>query len=274
MRRVPNALRRPAYVCAVMIISGSCTGDKVPWQVGDSGDEPEPAELVTLTGDPAKRLAAYNPPPDSPVLMGSGDKSWFAVVFTEKPADMPSLLDKVLIRDDVPGCVRDGPVACCDATKGVFLFNTKSGWIRMGERCKLLPVVPDTPNGGPYFDIDPVPPDLSRALLACCGITSPYVTMAKEDGKPRVLDLGTTLPQKAERWRPPRTMQSFGLPAGSPILLAHGHPIPNPPNCVGNVANPCAKTTARKCHPGLRHWFYKMLVGGDTVWCQMEKCSC
>jgi hypothetical protein len=261
---------------AVMIIFGSCSAPVEPEEVASGG---QPAQVMLLAGDPARQLAAYNPPPGHPVLVAGtdGNKGGIAFVFDESMEEAERLLEGLVAPGDVPDCVREGPVVCCDPTTETFVLNTVRGWLRLGERCKALPPeegnTDDDPEK-PAVDFDTVSSELARPL-AERGVGHEFMTLPKANGEPRVLEapsLANTPSQSGGLWLPP-VMQRLAPGANSPIILAgHAGGTACPNNCCDTI-NYCKKSdTGLRCRTARKHWY--QWSSAKQQWCETSSCSC
>lgn len=272
MQRSLNPFRRRASVAALTILFASCNGN--------------PARLVELSGEPAAKLAAFEPA--EPVLVARADESVVAVVFSEDQAEIAPLLERLLV-SEVPGCGRggwfgreapvgrEGAVACCDPETGTFVLNSKRGWLRMGERCEPSYAEERTAHDDSYDPDVPgvafvaVEPALSQVLEDLFGIDYPYMQLAETDGMSRALVNGP-LPV-AELRLPPPIMQRAGRQAGSQMILAsHREPPPSGDGCVSSIDD-CDRDGSKRCRERWKHWYYKDRFSGD--WCEMpSECRC
>jgi hypothetical protein len=286
MRRDSKLLHQHALVTAVMIIFGSCGADGAMAQDATAGDEPAPAQLVTLCGgDLASDLAAFNPRQGYPVLVAYAIDRWLAVMFTGNPAECPFLLETLLVTD-IPGCVREGATMCCDqATETMALsvtYESQPRWVRLPELCRE----PSDDELG--VEVVTVPQGLTQKLFDRLRISDEYMDLADSQGRARMLwnSPPITPLNSGELSLPPPMMQgsgssgaspiSFVVTAGarSPIILAHDHPPPSPP-CVSSVSNVCANNTRdKRCHPSREHWFRRIYQDGQEKWCQRAGCTC
>jgi hypothetical protein len=264
----------------LIVIFGICGAVGALAPAGAAGGEPAPAKLAELSGPAAKELAALGYA--QPVLVAYAGDGWTAVVFAESSAEIARLLDSLLI-EDVPGCVREGAVACCENETRTFVVNTDRGWIRSGELCE-----PDTVDHEMYevgVDLATISRSLSQQLFDCCGIDDDFIDMANRDGTARMLinSPAVTASQKAElsplpMSRNPRPLRpspaSFVAIAEGRIILAHDHPTP-PVACGDDVGNQCANNTRKKhCDPAKKHWYRKVALGGIVLWCHRVGCTC
>jgi hypothetical protein len=237
-------------------------------------NESPPAKLMTLTGEPAVELGnryGYS----KPVLWAYSyrDARWVVVLFTEHPADLPGLLEELIVPDGPHvGCVHEGAVACCSES-GTFELSTELDgepvWIDLAEHCKLLPVEPDTPDDD-YQDVEQaeLTPELAQALFECCGIDDQIVSLATPAGKARVLV--KTLSKSGTLGLMPSLTRWSGLRARSQIILAHDHAA----LCPATTATPpaCCKKDGgdKRCHKTRHHWYVR--VSGS--WCRDVGCDC
>jgi hypothetical protein len=285
MERASSLLCRHTVVAAVMIIFGSCSAPTEPAEVA-SGDQPaqvaasggQPAQVMVLAGDLARQLAAYNPPTGHPVLVAGteGNKEGIVFVFDESMEEAEHLLERLIVPGDVPDCVREGPVVCCDPTTETFVVNTARGWIRLGERCKALPPeegnTDDDPER-PAVDFEEVSPELWNAL-ANRGVGHPFMTLPKADGEPRVLEapsLANAPPQSGEL--SPPLMQRLAPGANLPIILAgHAGGTACPNNCCDTIAFCKKSDTGLRCGTARKHWY--QWKSAQQQWCETSSCTC
>jgi hypothetical protein len=270
-----NLLRRHALLTAVMIIFGSAA-DGVPVKGDEMGDEMAPAQLVTLCGgELASELAAFKP--RLPVLVAYAGNHWRAVMFAKNPAECPLLLETLLVAD-VPGCVGEGAIMCCDSmTQTMVLHVTYQGqplWVRLGEICK------EPPDHELGVKVVAVPPALTKKLFDEVGITDEYMDLPDSEGRARML--WNSPPISGELSLPPviQTSGPFGpssispvvtAEARSPILLAHH----SPNGCVGDVDDECENNyDLKRCHPTQKHWFRLTPRPGGLVWSRRIGCRC
>jgi hypothetical protein len=269
MQQSSNPFRREAVAVTLAIFLASCDGDR--WRLGEYASPP--ARLVELSGEPAARLARYEPA--EPVLVARADERVVAVVFSEDQAAIPGVLDRLLV-SEVPGCSPEGAVACCDAETGTFALNTEKAWIRTGERCEPSDAEEGVTSENPYDPDEPgvafvsVEPALSQVLKNQFGIDYPYMQLAERDGTSRALVNG---PLPGAELGPPPIMRPAGLQGSwQTIPAAHMERPPAGDHCVSRVSY-CDRDGSKRCRKRWRHWYYKDRSSGE--WCEMPgECRC
>ena len=287
MQRNSYLLRRHAFVAALTMACASCNSD--------------PARLVELSGEPAKRLAEHQFA--EPVLVAGADEGVVAVVFSEEATDIPRLLETLLV-PEVEGCGRggwfgregwigrEGPVQCCDRATDTFVLNSERGWIRTGESCAPLGAEERTtaneadpsrtyddpeargiefvPVDRPAQPQDPrVSTELSQLLRHRFGIDHPRMQLAEANGSARALVNGP-LPGQ-----PPLAQGSSEPQAGSQVILAGHRPgYPTPPGgCTDDDINRCSLGGEAYCRKKYKHVYYQ--DESDEEWCEFSPtCGC
>jgi hypothetical protein len=269
MQRDSYLLRR-AFVAALMMACASCNSD--------------PARLVELSGEPAKRLAEHQFA--EPVLVAGADQGVIAVVFSEDQADIPRLLETLLVAE-VESCGRggwfgregwigrEGPVQCCDRATDTFVLNSERGWIRTGESC--APPRADEPPGIKFVPVDRpaqrpdsrVSTGLSQLLRDRFGINRVFMQLAEADGSARALVNGPVPGQ------PPLAQGSSEPEVGSQVILAGHRPgYPTPPGgCTDDDIDRCSLGGEAYCRKRYKHVYYQ--DESDEEWCEFSpRCGC
>lgn len=265
MQSNPSLPRRLALVAGLAMISASCHLDDYP----HDDDPGPPATLVELTGETAAVLQATFEPA-APVLVTRAGEKVQAIVFSEDPGELERLL-KELIVDEVPGCVAEGAVECCDLKAKTFVLSTEVGWLRTGENCQSNEIIegntaaddPDEPVA-PFVKVDP---EITRILNQLSGVDYPFMQLAERDGGPRALVNAEF--EMAGRVTPSdRLAQTHGNPD---IIPAVHRRDPPPGFCVSSLKY-CMKNNGSRCRKGWRH---KYLKRSGNKWCeQAPECRC
>jgi hypothetical protein len=249
-----------------------------------------PARVVELSGEPAVKLAAFDPA--APVLVARAADSVVAVVFSEDEGNIDSLRKSLEVAD-VPACGnggwfgrkgwigREGAVACCDPQTNTFVLNTKTKWLRTGEHCEPRDprerAVDDESDDGFAYD-DPelegvpfvsVEPELSQILKDMFGIDYRFMQLAQIDGSSRALVNGPA-PGKELALVPP-VLDRSGIEGGPQTILA-SHKVDSPEGCISRVRK-CDESDGDRCRRRYKHWYY--LDDFTRTWCEMaSECRC
>jgi hypothetical protein len=277
MERHPYLIRH-AFVAALTMACASCNSD--------------PARLAQLSGEPAKRLAAFEPA--APVLVAGADESVVAVVFSEDETDFPRLLEMLLV-PEVEGCGRGGwfgregwvgragPTQCCDRETGTFVLNSSRGWLRTGESCAPVNAdertTADEEDPSRTYD-DPeglgiefvqVDPELSQLLEKRFGINYDFMQLAQADGSARAL-VNRQLPSPPPLALPMMQGGSGGQRGSEVILAKHIRPRPQG-GCTSDDINRCSLGGKAFCRKPHKHVYYQDESNGD--WCEFKPtCGC
>ena len=216
--------------------------------------------IEQLTGKEAEILLKLKPKKPI-VILEDGYGKTVALLLAATAAEIPFILEELLVNSEPPFCDLNRPVACCDPVLGSMVINTVNGLLNYGETCMIPEIIPPPPDEEPIADVSSVPLDaeVEEELVKRFGNLHELLMFPESDGEPRILVRSYT--SNTERMNPNKLV----YPVGGQLLLfsQDGWVVPASSHC--HAICPCNKSgTKSRCHHGNHYWYTSQ--GG--AWCR------